>query len=283
MFAGASAFNQDIGTWNVAVTNAESMFDGVTLSMANYDALLNGWAPQDLQLGVMFSGGDSRYCAGAAAHANMTSNDGWDITDAGVGCYTVSYDANGATGGSAPDSQTKYYDANLTLATSGSLFKTGYTFSGWNTQANGSGDPYAEGGTYTANAAVTLCAMWTADLHTVTYAHNPAGGAGTLPTQPNVPTDGTFTVGSGSGLTRPGYSFVGWNDGANTYAAGATYTMGVNNVTLTAQWTADLHIVTYATTRQAAQAHSPPSQMSPPTARSRLVRVPGSPALATAL
>ena len=50
----------------------------------------------------------------------------------------------------------------LTLASnSGNLAKTGYRFDGWNTTADGSGTSYAAGGTYTANAAVTLYAKWT--------------------------------------------------------------------------------------------------------------------------
>ena len=37
--------------------------------------------------------------------------------------------------------------------------------------------------------------------------------------------------------SRAGFTFTGWNDGTNPYAAGSTYTMGLINVTLTAQWT----------------------------------------------
>jgi hypothetical protein len=62
-----------------------SMFDSVTLSTANYDALLIGWDAQNLQPNVTFSGGNSQYSAGAAttARTNMTDNDGWIITDGG--------------------------------------------------------------------------------------------------------------------------------------------------------------------------------------------------------
>jgi uncharacterized repeat protein (TIGR02543 family) len=84
---------------------------------------------------------------------------------------------------------------------------------------------------------VILTAQWTADPHAVTYALG--GGTGTLPTQGNVVTAGTFSVASGSGVTRTGYTFAGWNDGTTTYQPGDTYTMGASNVTLTAQWTAD--------------------------------------------
>jgi hypothetical protein len=63
--------------------------------------------------------------------------------------YSVSYNANGATSGTAPASQSKTHGVALTLATnSGNLAKTGYTFAGWNTAANGSGTDYAAGATY---------------------------------------------------------------------------------------------------------------------------------------
>lgn len=71
--------------------------------------------------------------------------------------------------------------------------------------------------------------------HTVTYA---AGeGSGDVPASFEWPEEGKFTVASGDNLTPPANKvFDCWNDGSNDYAAGATYTMGTSNVTLTAKY-----------------------------------------------
>ena len=63
----------------------------------------------------------------------------------------VKYDGNGNTGGKAPDSTFYLTSATVTVASnSGSLVKTGYTFSGWNTQPDGNGTNYTVGsGTFT--------------------------------------------------------------------------------------------------------------------------------------
>jgi surface protein len=87
MFDGAVTFNQDIGGWDVSMlTDATNIFNGVTLSTANYDALLIGWDAQVLKSGVIFDGGNSTYCAAETARYNMISSDGWSITDGGKDC-----------------------------------------------------------------------------------------------------------------------------------------------------------------------------------------------------
>jgi surface protein len=87
MFRSAIAFDGDIGGWDVAaLTNADNMFSGVKLSTPNYDALLIGWDAQALQSGVQFHGGNSNYCAGAAARQDMIDTYSWDITDGGMVC-----------------------------------------------------------------------------------------------------------------------------------------------------------------------------------------------------
>ena len=96
----------------------------------------------------------------------------------------------------------------------------------------------------TTNTATVSLTVSPGALHGVTYSAN--GGAGNVPTQGGVSEATTFTVGSGSLLSKAGYTFGGWSDGTSTYAAGATYTMGAADVVLTAQWTPNAtNTVTY--------------------------------------
>ena len=71
--------------------------------------------------------------------------------------YTVSYDANGGSG--APSSQMKTKDVTLTLSSTKPT-RSGYTFLGWATSASATSASYQPGGSYTANASVTLYAVW---------------------------------------------------------------------------------------------------------------------------
>lgn len=145
--------------------------------------------------------------------------------------YTVSYNANGGSG--APSSQTKWYGKSLTLSSTKPT-RTGYTFAGWATSASGS-VAYAAGASYTANAAVTLYAKWTANTYTVKY--NANGGTGAPGNQTK--TYGTALTLSSTKPTRTNYRFLGWATSASAttaaYAAGGSYTANAA-VTLYAVW-----------------------------------------------
>lgn len=74
--------------------------------------------------------------------------------------YSITYNAN--TGSGAPGSQTKWYGETLTLSTATPKLD-GYEFVGWSTTQStpGSGTAtYTAGGSYTANSAATLYAVW---------------------------------------------------------------------------------------------------------------------------
>ena len=88
MFSGATKFNQDIGDWDVSnVDDMTDMFEGVTLSTANYNSLLIGWSEHDVQNGIDFHGGNSKYSPGEAADARAVlagDPNNWTITDGGT-------------------------------------------------------------------------------------------------------------------------------------------------------------------------------------------------------
>jgi uncharacterized repeat protein (TIGR02543 family) len=159
--------------------------------------------------------------------------------------YTVTYSSNGADSGSAPVDSTAYAQgATVTVpGNTGSLVKTGYTFAGWNTSADGSGTSYAQAATFTMGSAnTTLYAKWTINpTYTVTYNANGATGGSAPSDTTGYEQGATVTVlGNTGSLVKTGYTFAGWNtsaDGSGTsYAHGATFTMGSANVTLYANW-----------------------------------------------
>lgn len=89
---------------------------------------------------------------------NATVNTFYPVT------YTITYNANGATSGSVPanGSFTSGGAAAAVSGNTGTLARTGHTFGGWNTAADGTGTAYAAGSsTYSTNANVTLYAVWT--------------------------------------------------------------------------------------------------------------------------
>jgi uncharacterized repeat protein (TIGR02543 family) len=79
----------------------------------------------------------------------------------GTAVYSLTYSGNDNTGGSAPASAFYPATTSVTLASVGSLVRNGFTFTGWNTQADGNGTNYNAGASYTMPATnTTLYARW---------------------------------------------------------------------------------------------------------------------------
>ena len=73
--------------------------------------------------------------------------------------YTVSFDGNGNTGGTAPAAIKQASEgASITLPGAGSLVKTGNTFGGWSTTSTGNA---LSGTSYTPTSDIKLFAKWT--------------------------------------------------------------------------------------------------------------------------
>jgi uncharacterized repeat protein (TIGR02059 family)/uncharacterized repeat protein (TIGR02543 family) len=174
----------------------------------------------------------------------------WNYTSTGdVTLYAqwnsaITYNGNGNTSGTAPASQTAIGQKNLTLATnSGTLAKTGFTFGGWNSAADGSGTKYAAGlTTFVSSGNATLYAQWNS---TITYNANTAT-SGTIPTATSaISAYSNTTLASNTGsLAKTGYTFNGWNTAANGtgthYDAGITNYQSAGSATLYAEWTSGI-------------------------------------------
>lgn len=97
---------------------------------------------------------------------------------------------------------------------------------------------YGGGSTTTYSDYITQCDNSKA---MISYDYN--GGNGTC-------TSGTVTKGDNyvicsEGPSRTGYTFNGWSDGTNTYGTGETITNVQANITLTAQWQANIYTITF--------------------------------------
>ena len=190
------------------------------------------------------SGGGTTYSVGASitVKRDMVFYAQW--LDDSTPQYTVTFNANGATSGLAPASQTVYRGISITVPGQGTLSFSGKTFGGWNTQSNGGGTNYTVGATFTVTENVTLYAKWNissspiTQTYTVTFNANGAT-SGTAPASVTVDSGSDITLPSGSGLTKTGYTFGGWNtNGSGTginYNAGSSFTVD-GNVTLYAKW-----------------------------------------------
>ena len=224
-------FNANGGTGSLA---QQSSTTATTLTLNNSNITkvgysFNGWNTLPNGTGTAYANGASfPFSASATLYAQ------W-----GVAAKTVTFDANGGTGSIA--AQSSAAAANLTSNTS-SIGRTGYSFNGWNTLANGTGTAYANSASFPFSANTTLYAQWTANSNVVTYDSH--GGSAVA--------DGSFVTGGSiaslpAAPTRAGYTFSGWFAAAtggsaltNGYAPGAT-----SSITLHAQWSGANNTVAY--------------------------------------
>ena len=186
-------------------------------------------------------------CTGSAAsgYAGATVVNGTLTVSVAAVSYSVTYDANNSTGGQVPTDSGSYNSGSTVTvkSNSGSLVRTGYTFGGWNTAANGSGGTYAATGsaTFTITSNVTLYAVWNINSFTVTYNENDGSGTTATASKNYGDTDAlTFS----NPWTRTGYTFVGWATTSGATSAASSYTV-TGAVTLYAVWQANSYTITY--------------------------------------
>lgn len=168
-------------------------------------------------------------CAGKTTRLESgTVRNGPVSNTIGAGESAIEYVGNGATG-----SKYLYGTAKpgtvTTTATATQFTRTGYTFTGWNTKADGTGTAYHAGApiAYPAEGkTLTLYAQWKVSSHTVTF---DANGGSTVASQ----TVDDKAKAKEPTSTRSGWTLDGW------YLDGVKYdfnTPVTRDITLKAGW-----------------------------------------------
>lgn len=197
--------------------------------------------------GKYWKDGKWHYAGNAILYAHWTPN-----------TYTVSYDANGGTGTMKSDTAT--YDSPYITRDNEGFKKTGYTFNGWNTEKDGTGENWTQriGKPFNWNYAhdVKLYAQWKPNEYTIVFDKNKPKIAshdvnGTMDNM-------SMAYDKDKKLTKntyklTGWTFTGWNtkaDGSGTAykdEASVKNLASENNATviLYAQWRQNTYIVEY--------------------------------------
>lgn len=145
------SYNANGGTGAPA---SQTKTNGVTLYLSSTEPTRNnyrflGWSTSSTATSPSYYAGSS-----FNVNANTTLYAVWEYVP---NSYTISYNANGGSG--APSSQTKTEDVAITLSSSRPS-RSGHDFLGWSTSSSATSATYDPGDTYTANASVTLYAVW---------------------------------------------------------------------------------------------------------------------------
>ncbi|MDQ0476855.1 YDG domain-containing protein [Chryseobacterium sp. MDT2-18] len=201
----------------------------------------------------------------AAAFRIYTTTAEFEVDDIGVydtlptsSGFKVTYNGNGNTTGSAPTDAANYASgATVTvLGNTGSLTKTGYTFGGWNTLADGTGTNYTAGfGTFSITANTSLYAKWNINKYNVSYSGNGNEGGFAPATQNGDYNTGINLASNSGGLTKLGFTFNGWNTNAagtgTHFNANTTYTIPASDTPLYAEWVSNAPSLSYTGTLSA--------------------------------
>ena len=188
--------------------------------------------------------------ANKASVMNLTSRSGGSVTlyaQWKIPTYTIAYHGNGSTSGTMSAKKGCKYGTSYTLSAN-AYRRSGYSFTGWNTKADGSGKAYANKATVknlssSNGSTVTLYAQWKKVKYTISYNLNGGTNNSGNPTGYYV-TSSTITL---KNPTRRGYTFVGWYSDSQYKNKVTQIAKGsVGNKTLYARWTATKYKITYS-------------------------------------
>lgn len=226
-----------------------------------------GWATESSATTALYTDGErvTNICGSTGSNpvapADVTLYAVWEVNS-----FNLIY--NGNRPSAATSDVTGVY-AGITSVTSYSSVSIqsapeliGWTFQGWNTKSDGSGDDYTAGSATSElsgedGSVVTLYAKWTKNGYTIDYDVNIPTGANTPDPLPTVSStaaeyDSDVTLSSVS-YSVPGWTFIGWNTSAG--GTGSGYAPGSNgklnlvatdggSITLYAMYTAEVYQIT---------------------------------------
>lgn len=226
------SFDANAGTG--ATPNPQTVDAGGSITVPGVEELSNlgyafgGWNTQSNGAGHNFNPGDTFTPTG-----NATLYAVW------ITRFAVSFNANNA-GGTPPAPRMVTAGDNVELPGAGGLSIPGFVFGGWNTEANGTGNNFNPGNTFTPTGNITLYAVWNpVGGVAVTVSFNANGGIGTPPNPQTVTTGVFITVPGPGGLSKEGHTFSGWNisaDGSGpTFPSDLVFPL-INDLTLFAMW-----------------------------------------------
>ncbi len=227
----------------------------LTAEVLPVDASNNGviWSSSNPAVATVDSNGKVMGLAGGTAIITAKTYNGNCVAKCLVSVtapeitYTVVYDKNGAEAiGTMANQAFVYLSGGLLAANAYS--RNGFTFTGWNTKADGTGTTYlnqADGSrlALTSGAVVTLYAQWQPDTYKITYKLNGGKNNSKNPSGYTVVTD-TFTL---EKPTKTGYTFGGWYSDSRFKNKVTTISRGsMGSKTLYAKWIANKYTVRFS-------------------------------------
>lgn len=182
-----------------------------------------GWNTSSDGTGISYTNGQSITPLG-----NITLYAQWNKKEV---YYTITFNANGGSG--SMSSMTVNASSSVSLP-SNKFTQSGYSFTGWNTEVDGSGVSYTNGQSLTLSDDLTLYAQWKRYVSTITFDANDGSGESS-----SIDVSRSEKVILLNKFVRDGYVFLNWNteaDGSGLSYENAEEIMVAGNLILYAQW-----------------------------------------------
>ncbi|WP_168371012.1 InlB B-repeat-containing protein [Sporolactobacillus laevolacticus] len=243
-------YNDNSGTAGSVPTDGNDYKENDTVTVMNNIGDLRkdgftfaGWNTKPDGSGTTYTPG-AHLTIGAS---NVTLYAKWTID-----VYLITYNGNGSNEGNITYTTPLSEPGTQFEIAVNQFTRSDYSFTGWNTKADGSGTTYQPGDKYTLGAFnVTMYAQWVpvARYHVAYNGNGNDGGFAPPQSMLAAPGDTVTVQGNPGGLSRAGYTFEGWNtesDGSGTtFHVNDHLTISESNVTLYAKWKINSYTISF--------------------------------------